>query len=156
MERRCALWAFHLEPFSQQALGWGLASDPLTTQSLNTWNSSLLDLETLSLQSRAARLLKHRCLPDPHHPPTAPGPAHCFCCYFYSVASLLPSPYSKSSISSSSHSPSDTSSSSSFPVSSDGLSPFSMTFTPESSKGSDPKVHGKFWKTGLKAVWVGI
>ncbi|KAF3818267.1 hypothetical protein GH733_012575 [Mirounga leonina] len=27
-------------------------------QSLNTWNSSLLDLETLSLQSRAARLLK--------------------------------------------------------------------------------------------------
>nr|KAF6411436.1 proline and serine rich 3 [Rousettus aegyptiacus] len=66
-------------------------------QSLNTWNSSLLDLETLSLQSRAARLLKH--------------------------------------------SPSDSSSSSSFPVSSDGLSPFSMTFTPESSKGSDPKVH---------------
>ncbi|XP_023379968.1 proline and serine-rich protein 3 isoform X4 [Pteropus vampyrus] len=81
----------------KQALGWGLASDPLTTQSLNTWNSSLLDLETLSLQSRAARLLKH--------------------------------------------SPSDTSSSSSFPVSSDGLSPFSVTFTPESSKGSDPKVH---------------
>ncbi|KAK1330287.1 hypothetical protein QTO34_010475 [Cnephaeus nilssonii] len=28
-------------------------------QSLNTWNSSLLDLEMLSLQSRAARLLKH-------------------------------------------------------------------------------------------------
>ncbi|ELK17788.1 hypothetical protein PAL_GLEAN10001213 [Pteropus alecto] len=85
------------------------AMDPLQDikQSLNTWNSSLLDLETLSLQSRAARLLKH----------------------------------SKSSISSSSHSPSDTSSSSSFPVSSDGLSPFSMTFTPESSKGSDPKVH---------------
>ncbi|KAM5210464.1 proline and serine-rich protein 3 isoform 7-T13 [Hipposideros larvatus] len=27
-------------------------------QNLNTWNSSLLDLETLSLQSRAARLLK--------------------------------------------------------------------------------------------------
>ncbi|XP_057568317.1 proline and serine-rich protein 3 isoform X3 [Hippopotamus amphibius kiboko] len=63
-------------------------------QSLNTWNSSLLDLETLSLQSRAARLLKR--------------------------------------------SPSDAGSSS-FPVSSDGLSPFSMTFTPDSSKDSDPK-----------------
>uniref|UniRef100_A0A8C0R3C4 Proline and serine rich 3 n=1 Tax=Canis lupus dingo TaxID=286419 RepID=A0A8C0R3C4_CANLU len=63
-------------------------------QSLNTWNSSLLDLETLSLQSRAARLLKR--------------------------------------------SPSDASTSS-FPVSSDGLSPFSMTFTPDPSKGSDPK-----------------
>ncbi|XP_004396565.1 PREDICTED: uncharacterized protein LOC101369698 [Odobenus rosmarus divergens] len=75
-------------------------------QSLNTWNSSLLDLETLSLQSRAARLLKR----------------------------------SKASISSSSLSPSDTSSSS-FPVSSDGLSPFSATFTPDSSKGSDPKAH---------------
>ncbi|XP_034879492.1 proline and serine-rich protein 3 isoform X3 [Mirounga leonina] len=75
-------------------------------QSLNTWNSSLLDLETLSLQSRAARLLKR----------------------------------SKASTSSSSLSPSDTSSSS-FPVSSDGLSPFSVTFTPDSSKGSDPKAH---------------
>ncbi|XP_025710235.1 proline and serine-rich protein 3 isoform X2 [Callorhinus ursinus] len=75
-------------------------------QSLNTWNSSLLDLETLSLQSRAARLLKR----------------------------------SKASISSSSLSPSDTSSSS-FPVSSDGLSPFSATFIPDSSKGSDPKAH---------------
>ncbi|KAB0394189.1 hypothetical protein E2I00_015255, partial [Balaenoptera physalus] len=63
-------------------------------QSLNTWNSSLLDLETLSLQSRAARLLKR--------------------------------------------SPSDAGSSS-FPLSSDGLSPFSMTFTPDSSKGSDPE-----------------
>ncbi|XP_061030049.1 proline and serine-rich protein 3 isoform X1 [Eubalaena glacialis] len=74
-------------------------------QSLNTWNSSLLDLETLSLQSRAARLLKR----------------------------------SKASISSSSSlSPSDAGSSS-FPLSSDGLSPFSMTFTPDSSKGSDPK-----------------
>ncbi|CAK7302498.1 Proline and serine-rich protein 3 [Vulpes lagopus] len=74
-------------------------------QSLNTWNSSLLDLETLSLQSRAARLLKR----------------------------------GKASISSSSSlSPSDASSSS-FPVSSDGLSPFSMTFTPDPSKGSDPK-----------------
>ncbi|XP_032697616.1 proline and serine-rich protein 3 isoform X2 [Lontra canadensis] len=75
-------------------------------QSLNTWNSSLLDLETLSLQSRAARLLRH----------------------------------SKASISASSLSPSDTSSSS-FPVSSDGLSPFSVTFTPDFSKGSDPKAH---------------
>ncbi|XP_057389273.1 proline and serine-rich protein 3 isoform X5 [Balaenoptera acutorostrata] len=74
-------------------------------QSLNTWNSSLLDLETLSLQSRAARLLKR----------------------------------SKASISSSSSlSPSDAGSSS-FPLSSDGLSPFSMTFTPDSSKGSDPE-----------------
>uniref|UniRef100_A0A4X1TF41 Proline and serine rich 3 n=1 Tax=Sus scrofa TaxID=9823 RepID=A0A4X1TF41_PIG len=73
-------------------------------QSLNTWNSSLLDLETLSLQSRAARLLKR----------------------------------SKASISSSSLSPSDASSSS-FPISSDGLSPFSITFTPDSSKGSVPK-----------------
>ncbi|XP_069900256.1 proline and serine-rich protein 3 isoform X1 [Globicephala melas] len=74
-------------------------------QSLNTWNSSLLDLETLSLQSRAARLLKR----------------------------------SKASISSSSSlSPSDAGISS-FPVSSDGLSPFSMTFTHDSSKGSDPK-----------------
>ncbi|XP_072636144.1 proline and serine-rich protein 3 isoform X3 [Canis lupus baileyi] len=78
-------------------------------QSLNTWNSSLLDLETLSLQSRAARLLKR----------------------------------SKASISSSSSlSPSDASTSS-FPVSSDGLSPFSMTFTPDPSKGSDPKAQGR-------------
>ncbi|XP_040108854.1 proline and serine-rich protein 3 isoform X2 [Oryx dammah] len=72
-------------------------------QSLNTWNSSLLDLETLSLQSRAARLLKR----------------------------------SKASVSStSSLSPSD-GGSSSFPVSSDGLSPFSMTFTPDSIKDPD-------------------
>nr|XP_031527842.1 proline and serine-rich protein 3 isoform X5 [Vicugna pacos] len=73
-------------------------------QSLNTWNSSLLDLETLSLQSRAAKLLER----------------------------------SKASISSSSLSPGDASSSS-FPISSDGLSPFSMTFNPDSIKGSDPK-----------------
>uniref|UniRef100_A0A8C6EIG4 Proline and serine rich 3 n=1 Tax=Microcebus murinus TaxID=30608 RepID=A0A8C6EIG4_MICMU len=62
-------------------------------QNLNTWNSSLLDLETLSLQSRAARLLKR--------------------------------------------SPSDASTSS-FPVSSDGLSPFSMNFIPDSNEGSGP------------------
>ncbi|CAD7692765.1 unnamed protein product [Nyctereutes procyonoides] len=74
-------------------------------QSLNTWNSSLLDLETLSLQSRAARLLKR----------------------------------SKASISSSSSLSPNDASSSSFPISSDGLSPFSMTFTPDPSKGSDPK-----------------
>ncbi|XP_063108675.1 proline and serine-rich protein 3 isoform X3 [Cavia porcellus] len=74
-------------------------------QSLNTWNSSMLDLETLSLQSRAATLLKR----------------------------------SKASISSSSLSPSDASCSS-FPVSSDGLSPFSMTFTPESNKDSGSRV----------------
>eukprot|EP00069_Balaena_mysticetus_P019470 bmy_12298T0 len=50
----------------------------LTSQSLNTWNSSLLDLETLSLQSRAARLLKRRpCLtPLPSTYSTAtPAPA---------------------------------------------------------------------------------
>uniref|UniRef100_A0A2R9CAS1 Proline and serine rich 3 n=1 Tax=Pan paniscus TaxID=9597 RepID=A0A2R9CAS1_PANPA len=70
-------------------------------QNLHTWNSSLLDLETLSLQSRAARLLER----------------------------------SKASISSSSSlSPSDASTSS-FPTSSDGLSPFSETFIPDSSKG---------------------
>nr|KAF6286273.1 proline and serine rich 3 [Myotis myotis] len=74
-------------------------------QSLNTWNSSLLDLEMLSLQSRAARLLKH----------------------------------SKASVSSSC-SPSN-SSNSLFPVSSDGFSPSSVAFTPDSSKGSDPKAH---------------
>ncbi|XP_066875136.1 proline and serine-rich protein 3 isoform X3 [Kogia breviceps] len=74
-------------------------------QSLNTWNSSLLDLETLSLQSRAARLLKR----------------------------------SKTSISSSSSLSPSNAGISSFPISSDGLSPFSMTFTPDSSKGSDPK-----------------
>uniref|UniRef100_A0A8C4L010 Proline and serine rich 3 n=1 Tax=Equus asinus asinus TaxID=83772 RepID=A0A8C4L010_EQUAS len=91
------------------AFGRGLASDPLTPQSLNTWNSSLLDLETLSLQSRAARLLQR------------------------SKASV-------SSSSSSSISPSDASSSS-LPVSSDGLSPFSMAFIPDSSKGSDPRAH---------------
>ncbi|XP_010630147.1 proline and serine-rich protein 3 isoform X2 [Fukomys damarensis] len=73
-------------------------------QSLNTWNSSLLDLETLSLQSRASRLLKR----------------------------------SKASISSSSLSPSDASCGS-FPVSSNGLSPFSMTCTPDSSKDSGPR-----------------
>ncbi|CAO2625941.1 Proline and serine-rich protein 3 [Lemmus lemmus] len=40
------------------------ASAPLqkVKQSLNTWNSSLLDLETLSLQSRAAKLLKRSSL----------------------------------------------------------------------------------------------
>ncbi|XP_063557329.1 proline and serine-rich protein 3 isoform X10 [Gorilla gorilla gorilla] len=74
-------------------------------QNLHTWNSSLLDLETLSLQSRAARLLKR----------------------------------SKASISSSSSlSPSDASTSS-FPTSSDGLSPFSETFIPDSSKGLGPR-----------------
>ncbi|XP_014979192.3 proline and serine-rich protein 3 isoform X2 [Macaca mulatta] len=73
-------------------------------QNLNTWNSSLLDLETLSLQSRAARLLKR----------------------------------SKASISSSSLSPSDASTSS-FPTRSDGLSPLSETFIPDSSKGPDPR-----------------
>ncbi|KAF6288862.1 proline and serine rich 3 [Rhinolophus ferrumequinum] len=84
-------------------------------QNLNTWNSSLLDLETLSLQSRAASLLKR----------------------------------SKASISSSSRSPSDASSSS-FRVSSDGPSPFSMTFTPESCEASNPKAHGPGmqWCTG--------
>lgn len=59
------------------------------------------------------------------------------------VASLLLSHYSKASISSSSLSRSDTSSSS-FPVSSEGLSPFSVTLPPDSSKGSDLKAHGKF------------
>ncbi|XP_069918560.1 proline and serine-rich protein 3 isoform X4 [Oryctolagus cuniculus] len=73
-------------------------------QSLNTWNSSLLDLETLSLQRRATKLLRR----------------------------------SKASTSSSSFSPSDASSAS-FPVSSDGLSAFSMTFTPESGEGSAPR-----------------
>ncbi|XP_006171718.1 proline and serine-rich protein 3 [Tupaia chinensis] len=74
-------------------------------QSLHTWNSSLLDLETLSLQSRAGRLLKR----------------------------------SKASISSSSTlSPSDASSSS-FPINSDGLSPFSTTFTSDSSKDPGPR-----------------
>ncbi|XP_036026389.1 proline and serine-rich protein 3 isoform X2 [Onychomys torridus] len=85
-----------------------LASAPLqkVKQNLKTWNSSLLDLETLSLQSRAARLLKR------------------------SKASL--------SSSSSSLSPGDASSSS-FPVSSDGLSPSSVTFNPDSNKSSSPK-----------------
>ncbi|KAL4667564.1 hypothetical protein H8959_006253 [Pygathrix nigripes] len=77
---------------------------PEIKQNLNTWNSSLLDLETLSLQSRAARLLKR----------------------------------SKASISSSSLSPSDASTSS-FPTSSDGLSPLSETFIPDSSKGPGPR-----------------
>nr|XP_048294272.1 proline and serine-rich protein 3 isoform X4 [Myodes glareolus] len=84
-----------------------LASAPLqkVKQSLNTWNSSLLDLETLSLQSRAAKLLKR----------------------------------SKASLSSSSSlSPSDASSSS-FPISSNGLSPCSVTFNPDSNKRSSPK-----------------
>ncbi|XP_021089586.1 proline and serine-rich protein 3 isoform X7 [Mesocricetus auratus] len=83
------------------------ASAPLqkVKQSLNTWNSSLLDLETLSLQSRAAKLLKR----------------------------------SKASLSSaSSLSPGDASCSS-FPVSSDGLSPCSVTFNPNSNKNSSPK-----------------
>ncbi|XP_042124046.1 proline and serine-rich protein 3 isoform X5 [Peromyscus maniculatus bairdii] len=84
-----------------------LASAPLqkVKQNLKTWNSSLLDLETLSLQSRAARLLKR----------------------------------SKASLSSSSSlSPGDASSSS-FPVSSDGLSPCSVTFHPDSNESSSPK-----------------
>ncbi|XP_055450709.1 proline and serine-rich protein 3 isoform X3 [Psammomys obesus] len=82
-----------------------LASAPLekAKQSLNSWNSSLLDLETLSLQSRATKLLKR----------------------------------SKASLSSSSLSPSDASSF--FPVNSDGLSPCSATFNPDSIKGSSPK-----------------
>ncbi|KAB1273975.1 Proline and serine-rich protein 3 [Camelus dromedarius] len=69
-------------------------------QSLNTWNSSLLDLETLSLQSRAAKLLERRCItrpifPSPHLPPRAwPRVSET------PVASVLPSPYSKASISS--------------------------------------------------------
>ncbi|XP_024433455.4 proline and serine-rich protein 3 isoform X1 [Desmodus rotundus] len=75
-------------------------------QSLSTWNSSLLDLEMLSLQSRAAKLLKH----------------------------------SKASGSSSSRSLSNANNSS-FPIRSDGLSPSSKTFTPDSSKGSDSKAH---------------
>uniref|UniRef100_A0A8C8TIJ0 Proline and serine rich 3 n=1 Tax=Peromyscus maniculatus bairdii TaxID=230844 RepID=A0A8C8TIJ0_PERMB len=76
-----------------------LASAPLqkVKQNLKTWNSSLLDLETLSLQSRAARLLKR------------------------SKASL------------------GDASSSSFPVSSDGLSPCSVTFHPDSNESSSPK-----------------
>lgn len=47
-------------PSPAQMYSGSLASDPLQNvkQSLNTWNSSLLDLETLSLQSRAAKLLK--------------------------------------------------------------------------------------------------
>ncbi|XP_037675611.1 proline and serine-rich protein 3 isoform X2 [Choloepus didactylus] len=74
-------------------------------QRLNTWDSPLLDLETLSLQSRAAKLLKR----------------------------------SKASISSSSLSPSDASGSS-FPGSSDGISPFSVTLTPDFSKDPGPRV----------------
>lgn len=84
-----------------------LASAPLqkVKQSLNTWNSPLLDLETLSLQSRAAKLLKR----------------------------------SKASLSSSSSlSPSDASSSS-FPIISNGLSPCSVIFNPDSNKRSSPK-----------------
>ncbi|XP_053523579.1 LOW QUALITY PROTEIN: proline and serine-rich protein 3 [Artibeus jamaicensis] len=73
-------------------------------QSLSTWNSSLLDLEMLSLQSRAAKLLKH----------------------------------SKASVSSRSLSNANNSS---FPIRSDGLSPSSKTFTPDSSKSSDSKAH---------------
>nr|XP_045011371.1 proline and serine-rich protein 3 isoform X5 [Jaculus jaculus] len=86
-------------------VGASQAEAPLhkVKQSLSTWNSSLLDLETLSLQSQASRLLKR----------------------------------SKASICSS-HSPSDASSSS-LPVSSDVLSSFSMSLTPDSSKGCDPR-----------------
>nr|XP_023395583.1 LOW QUALITY PROTEIN: proline and serine-rich protein 3 [Loxodonta africana] len=73
-------------------------------QSLSAWDSPLLDLETLSLQSRAARLLER------------------------SQASI-----------SSSLSPSDASNSS-LPVSSDGLSPSSVTFTPDSSEDSGPRI----------------
>ncbi|KAM9224932.1 proline and serine-rich protein 3 isoform 3-T3 [Dugong dugon] len=73
-------------------------------QSLSTWDSPLLDLETLSLQSRAARLLQR------------------------SQAST-----------SSSLSPNDASSSS-FPASSDGLSPCSVTFTPNASKDFGPGI----------------
>ena len=59
------------------------------------------------------------------------------------VASLLPSPSSKASVSStSSLSPSD-GGSSSFPISSDGLSPFSMTFTPDSIKDPDFTAQGE-------------
>ncbi|XP_053461411.1 proline and serine-rich protein 3 isoform X5 [Nycticebus coucang] len=84
-------------------------------QNLNTWNSSLVDLETLSLQSRASRLLKR----------------------------------SKASMSSSSLSPSDASTSS-FPISSDGLSPSSMNFTPDPSKGSGPRAPGKCWEARIE------
>ncbi|XP_036895474.1 proline and serine-rich protein 3 [Sturnira hondurensis] len=74
-------------------------------QSLSTWNSSLLDLEVLSLQSRAAKLLKH------------------------SKASVSSSRSLSNAINSS------------FSIRSDGLSPSSKTFTPDSSKSSDFKTH---------------
>ncbi|KAK2088252.1 hypothetical protein P7K49_034159 [Saguinus oedipus] len=123
------------------AFGWGLASDPLTLQNLNTWNSSLLDLETLSLQSRAARLLKRRCLhPAPSTLPTLPTAAPPGPGLETSIASLLPSPYSKASISSSSSLSRSDASTSSFPTSSNELSPFSETFIPASSKGPGPRV----------------
>uniref|UniRef100_A0A8C6QGB5 Proline and serine rich 3 n=1 Tax=Nannospalax galili TaxID=1026970 RepID=A0A8C6QGB5_NANGA len=44
------------------------------TQSLNTWNSSLLDLEMLSLQSRATKLLKLHCHPHFYHPSSCLSP----------------------------------------------------------------------------------
>ncbi|XP_053461408.1 proline and serine-rich protein 3 isoform X2 [Nycticebus coucang] len=108
-------------------------------QNLNTWNSSLVDLETLSLQSRASRLLKRRCL----RLRLLCHPSHCYSSRWLSasktsIASHLASPCSKASMSSSSLSPSDASTSS-FPISSDGLSPSSMNFTPDPSKGSGPR-----------------
>lgn len=65
----------------------------------------MLELETLSLQSRAAKLLER----------------------------------SKASLSSSSSLSPNEASSSSFPISSDGLSPCSVTFNPDSNKSSSPK-----------------
>lgn len=67
-------------------------------------------------------------------------------------ASLLPSSYSKASGSSSSRSLSNANNSS-FPIRSDGLSPSSKTFTPDSSKGSDSKAHGEFRRTRIEVSW---
>ncbi|KAG8524398.1 Proline and serine-rich protein 3 [Galemys pyrenaicus] len=49
---------FVLSPFTRSLCGGTRPLTLLPLQNLNTWNSPLLDLETLSLQSRASRLLK--------------------------------------------------------------------------------------------------
>lgn len=130
------------EPLSQHPLRWGLASDPchLTEpQHVELTPGGPGDAEPAEQSCQAAQtqvtsLPSSSPLLQLWAQPTASET---------SVASRLLSPYSKASVSSSSLSPSDASGSS-CPVSSDGLSPFSMTFTPDSSKDSDPKAHGKF------------
>lgn len=134
-------------PLSEQPLESGLAPDHLTSepQYMELISAGPGDAEpakqscqaaetqVLSLPPSSSPLLQLQTPPIASETP---------------IASFLYSSYSKASISSSC-SPSD-SNNSLFPVSSDGLSPSSVAFIPDSSKGSDPKAHGEFWRARIE------